>query len=299
MLDYSQLAALLAVDETGTYEGAARELNLTSFAVKQRIKTLEAKLGVRLVETSPTRPSKIGHILCDHTREVRALEDTVIAEHRQDCLRDKQIDHQQRALPIAVCDEIFAEWFVDALGELLTMEASPTIEVFVAAKPEIVNLMRSGEVVACLSHTCQDISGFKSYPIGEVTYRAVASPEFIAHHFADGVTQATLSRAPCYRFCSNDDLAYHWIEKVFGKPTKLRIIRYPSSEGSLRACQNGRVWAMHPAFRVKAKIASGDLVELIEEITVKHRLFWHVTGSMTDAIKPITNIVRQSAKSTL
>ena len=29
MLDYPQLKALLAVDETGTFEGAARELNVT------------------------------------------------------------------------------------------------------------------------------------------------------------------------------------------------------------------------------------------------------------------------------
>ena len=34
MLDYSQLGALLAVSETGSYEGAARKLNVTSFAVR-------------------------------------------------------------------------------------------------------------------------------------------------------------------------------------------------------------------------------------------------------------------------
>ena len=268
-------------------------------ALKQRIKTLESKLGVKLVDSSPTRPSKIGRVLCDHTREVSALEDAVIEEHRQDCLRDNQIEDQQRALPIAVCDEVFAEWFVDALDELLAMEASPSVKVFTAAKSEIVNLMRSGDIVACLSHTSRDISGFKSYPLGEVSYRAVTSPEFMAHHFKSGVTQETLSRAPCYRFCGNDDLAYSWVEMVIGMPTKLPIIRYPSSEGSLRACLKGRVWAIHPDFCVKAELASGGLVELIDGKTVQRYLFWQVTDAMTDTLKPITNVIRQAAKSTL
>lgn len=299
MLDYSQLGALLAVVETGTYEGAARELNVSSFAVKQRIKTLEGKLGVKLIEPSPTRPSHIGRVLCDHTRQVRDLENKVIEEHRQDGLQASGEDGDPQVLRIAVCEETFAEWFADVLGDLERIDPSPTIDVRPSPKSEIVGLMRSGDVVAAMSHHSQDIYGFKTYPLGEITYHAVASPDYIAEHFPYGVTTEALATAKCYRFCGNDDLAYEWVDQMIGKPTKLRIVRYPSSDGSLKACKIGHVWAMHPYYRIKDALESGELVEFNPDVTIKRALFWHVTGSMADTLKPMSFTIRQKAKSLL
>lgn len=299
MLDYSQLHALLAVAETGTYEGAARELNVSSFAVKQRIKTLESKLGVKLIESSPTRPSRIGRVLCDHTRQVKDLEDKVIEEHRQDGLEASGEDGDPQVLRIAVCEETFAEWFADVLGDLEKIEPSPTIDVRPAPKTKIVGLMRSGEVVAAMSHHTQDIYGFKTYPLGDISYHAVASPDYVAEHFADGVTADTLAKAKCYRFCGNDDLAYEWVDQLIGKPTKLRIVRHPSSDGSLQACKMGNAWAMHPFYRIKDALASGELVELHPDVMITRPLFWHVTGTMADTLKPMSFTIRQKAKSLL
>lgn len=292
MFDYNQLGALLAVEENGTYEGAARELNVSGFAVKQRIKTLETKLGVKLLETSPTRASKIGRILCDHTREVRALEEKVIEEHRQDCLNGN-FDRVIQALPIAVCDEIFAEWFVD------TLDRSPALDIAPAPRTQIVELMRCGEVIAALSHHTQEIHGFKSYLLGKLTYRAVANPQYVERHFPDGISAAALSKAPCYRFCGVDDLALDWTENVIGKPTRLRIIRYPSADGSLKACLEGSVCALHPDYRVQDALASGSLKELTPGTDIQRPLFWHVTGTMVDTLKPITMSIRGIAKSLL
>ena len=171
MLDYSQLAALLTIEETGTYEGAARELNLTSFAVKQRIKTLEAKLGVKLLESSPTRPSKVGRVLCDHTRRVRSLEENVVELHSQDSPDDASDNGALRVLSVAICDEVFADWFVDVLDHLNQMEAKPALDISPAPKTQIVGMMRSGAVVAALSHHTQEIYGFKTYPRADVKHR--------------------------------------------------------------------------------------------------------------------------------
>jgi LysR family transcriptional regulator (chromosome initiation inhibitor) len=299
MLDYSQLGALLAVAETGTYEGAARELNVSSFAVKQRIKTLESKLGVKLIESSPTHPSRIGRVLCDHTRQVKDLEDKVIEEHRHVGIEGNREDGDLQALPIAVCEEAFTEWFADVLGDLEKIDPSPTIDVKPAPKTEIVGMMRSGEVMAAISHHTQDIYGFKTYPLGEISYYAVASPDFVAEHFAEGVTGEALAKAKCYRFCGNDDLAYEWVDQMIGKPTKLRIVRHPSSDGSLQACKMGRAWAMHPLYRIKDALASGELVELDPDVMIKRPLFWHVTGTMADTLKPMSFTIRQKAKSLL
>ena len=85
MLDYAQLSALRAINEEGSFEGAARALRISSFAVSQRVRQLERSLGVVLVERGPTRPSAIGKILCRHTSEVADLEHTLIEKHRIAC----------------------------------------------------------------------------------------------------------------------------------------------------------------------------------------------------------------------
>ena len=56
MLDYKLLAALDAVVRDGSFEQAARSLNITQSAVSQRIKQLERVAGqVLLVRASPPR----------------------------------------------------------------------------------------------------------------------------------------------------------------------------------------------------------------------------------------------------
>lgn len=299
MLDYSQLSALLAVDESGTYEGAARELHVTSFAVKQRIKTLEAKLGVKLIDGGPTRPSKVGRILCDHTRKVRILEEGVIEEHRQDCLEEARQEEYSGTIHVAVCDEVFADWFIDALDALEQIETRPTIDVSPAPPATTVQMMRSGNVVAAITHHSQEVFGFKSYSLGTLSYCAVASPDYVARHFKEGITAETLAKAPCYRFCGNDDLAYEWVDKVMGKSTRIPITRYPSADGSLKACLEGHVWAMHPRYRVDRALASGDLIEILPNTGVERALCWLVAGAMTDTLKPITTIIRNHAMSLL
>ena len=71
MLDYIQLEALLTVDEAVTFERTTQELNLSSFAVAQRIKTLKAQPGVTLIDRklqnrpllTPPNKHKIGQII--------------------------------------------------------------------------------------------------------------------------------------------------------------------------------------------------------------------------------------------
>ena len=45
MLDYASLSAVAAVVREGSFERAARALNVTTSAVSQRIKHLEERLG--------------------------------------------------------------------------------------------------------------------------------------------------------------------------------------------------------------------------------------------------------------
>ena len=63
-LQPDQLATLLAIIDTGTFEAAARRLHITPSAVSQRVKALESEVGhVVVVRTSPCRATPTGESL--------------------------------------------------------------------------------------------------------------------------------------------------------------------------------------------------------------------------------------------
>ena len=61
-IDLSQLRALAAVVDEGSFDAAASALHLTPSAVSQRIKALEQSAGRVLVRrTKPTEATEAGH----------------------------------------------------------------------------------------------------------------------------------------------------------------------------------------------------------------------------------------------
>ena len=58
MLDYASLAAVSSVVREGTFERAARALNVTPSAISQRVKQLEERLGsVLIIRGQPCAPT--------------------------------------------------------------------------------------------------------------------------------------------------------------------------------------------------------------------------------------------------
>src|SRR3712207_7302741 len=78
MLDYALLSALAAVVRTGSFEAAARHLNVTPSAVSQRIKLLEERIGAILVgRGQPCVATEAGRRLCQHVEQVALLESSL------------------------------------------------------------------------------------------------------------------------------------------------------------------------------------------------------------------------------
>ena len=64
MLDYASLAAVAAVVREGSFERAARVLNVTTSAVSQRVKQLEERLGsILIVRGQPCSATDKGRLL--------------------------------------------------------------------------------------------------------------------------------------------------------------------------------------------------------------------------------------------
>ena len=69
--DYDSLNVLSAVVRTGSFEAAAKALNVTQSAVSQRIKQLEEKVGSVLIQRGrPCVATDDGLLLCQHIEQV-------------------------------------------------------------------------------------------------------------------------------------------------------------------------------------------------------------------------------------
>src|ERR1700688_3710001 len=75
MLDYASLSAVAIVVREGSFERAARALNVTPSAISQRVKLLEERLGgVLIVRGQPCTATEMGRLICRHVEQVGMLE---------------------------------------------------------------------------------------------------------------------------------------------------------------------------------------------------------------------------------
>jgi hypothetical protein len=80
-LGADQLAALAAVIEFGSFDGAAERLHVTPSAVSQRIKALEHRVGqVLVVREKPCRPTAARVLLLRFAAQAAMLESEALAE---------------------------------------------------------------------------------------------------------------------------------------------------------------------------------------------------------------------------
>ena len=75
MIDYPAARAVAMVVQTGSFEAAARALNVTPSAISQRVRQLEERLGAVLIERgAPCTATEQGAWLCRHIEHVGILE---------------------------------------------------------------------------------------------------------------------------------------------------------------------------------------------------------------------------------
>ena len=87
MLDYTQIEALLAVEDEGSFVDAGKILGISAIGVARRIEKLEKRLGTQLLHRKPTRTSKSGQALCNYAREVISRENDFLTEQRRQGLQ--------------------------------------------------------------------------------------------------------------------------------------------------------------------------------------------------------------------
>lgn len=290
--DYDSLVVLAAVVRTGSFDAAAKSLNVTQSAVSQRIKQLEERVGSILIQRGrPCVATEDGMLLCQHHEQIELLRHELGQQLRLTGSGRRSAGIKVR---IAVNSDSLATWFPSVVKRAaedlgLWLEVIPDDQEFTEER------LRSGDALAVVTTSDRSVSGCTAIPIGSMDYLAVATPDFARAFFAEGVSSKTLSKAPAIKFDRKDSLPNQWMTQVVGEEVKVAHHDIPSYEAHLICCSEGIGWAMMPSLTVGPLVESGALVELVPGERIVMPLFWQTRSQASTTLRELSNVVAKVA----
>lgn len=297
MLDYASLAAVAAVVQQGSFDRAAKALNVTSSAVSQRVKLLEERLGTVLIARGqPCTATEAGRLLCRHVERVGMLEHdlrTTLPQIAHETAMDRRT-----TLRIAVNADTLATWFVGAIAQFSRHETA-LLDIALDDEQHTVGWLRSGQVLAAVTSHAKPVQGCNSTPLGRMRYLAVASPEFVKRHFSAGVDATSLAAAPSLLFSTKDRLQAAWMRRQCRREIQAPAHWLPSTQAFVDAAVAGIGWAMNPAALIRQHLKSGALVELVADRPLLVPLFWQHTRLQVPMLDRLTRVVTAMARNSL
>ncbi len=287
MLDYAALAALAEIIRRGSFEAAAAALGVTPSAVSQRIKGLEERMGQVLIHRGPPATgTETGLRLMQHLDQVRLLEASLATSLRPSGIAT--------VLRLAINADSLATWFPPVMTAL-----SVLYDLLLDDQDHARDWLRQGQVSGAISSDPNPVPGCDVLPLGAMRYHALASPDFIARHFPDGVTEDALRAAPALIFNAKDALQSRWAQKATGKRLHLPGHMIPASEPFAHAAELGLGWGMIPDSMAAPAQRQGRLQPLIPDLPLDVALYWHVQRAMAPALAPLTAAIKKRAAAEL
>ncbi len=295
MLDYAALNALAAVVREGSFERAARALNVTPSAVSQRVKLLEERIGgALLVRGQPCVATEAGLQLCRHVERVGMLEHELRDALPALGMGDGEA-HERVTVRVAVNADSLATWFMAAAATFAVQEEAALLDLSVDDQDHTAERLRSGAVLAAVTALAEPVAGCNSEALGTMHYVAAASPEFVKRHFAKGVGARALASAPSLVFDRKDRLQARWVRRVCHRNVETPRHWIPSAHAFVEAACAGMGWGMHPASMVADAMREGTLVELVPGSTLPVPLYWQQARAAPQLLRRLGAAVRAAA----
>lgn len=294
MFDYRQLQALATVVEEQNFERAAQRLHVTQSAISQRIKQLEELVGqTLLIRTHPLQATDAGQVLLKHYRQIAMLQSAVMSE------LNPVLETGQIRLSIGLNADTLATWFLPAIEPLLNAH-SVLLDIKVDDQDQTQQLLRSGEVMGCISSSDKPLQGCHCIPLGVSVYRLLASPQFMKKYLPEGANQATLRRAPVVEFNHKDALQIRYLEQFFDlRPGDYACHRIPSAETFIDLIVRGFGMGMIPDQMTTELLSSGQLVDVSPGDYLAVPLYWHVWNLKAPLAEELTHALAEQGKKDL
>ncbi len=174
--DYRDLAAFVAVARTKNFRRAAREQMVSTSSLSQRLRELEERLGVRLLNrtTRSVALTEAGEMLL--SRVAPAMTEVTEALERVRGLREVPSGRLRINAPPPAIDLVLAPMVAPFL------KAHPEIDLEIVAESSFVDIVSAGfdAGVRYGEHLAQDMVAVSLGP--PQRYAVVASPDYLAQH---------------------------------------------------------------------------------------------------------------------
>ncbi|MBV8628160.1 MAG: LysR family transcriptional regulator [Paraburkholderia sp.] len=256
---FVSMEIFVAVVEAGSLTSAAERFDISSAMVGKHIRSLETRLGTRLLTRTTRRQSltEIGRQYYEQCR--RILTDVKAAESLAEAMAATPRGVLKVTAPLTYGVEVFSP----AMTDYLT--AWPEVSLELDLSNRIVDLVEEGFDAAVRIGRLPD-SSFVARPLKPYRMRACASPEYLAR-MGTPRTPADLARHECLGFL-------HW-----GREGLWRLDGETSDENQLRAgrfrANNGQALKMaalrgfglvlQPEALLAKEIESGLLVPVLDD----------------------------------
>lgn len=285
-LQLDQLRALDAVISEGTFEAAARRLNVTASAISQRIKALEDAAGRILVQrTKPVQPTESGLTVLRLAKQVQLLTGDTARE-----LGDElQAGARPVNIPIAVNADSLQTWVMAALGKAAH---GVTFEIHREDEEHTTRLLRDGTVMAAITSTAAPVQGCTVRRLGAMRYRPLATPEFARTWFPDGASAKAFDTAPVILFDRKDDLQFRLVRRYTRKQIDPPRHYIPSSAAFGDAIRLGLGWGMMPDMQMRP---DDDLVSVDAHAFVDVPLYWQQWKLDSPALSTVAATIAEAA----
>ncbi|MET1051717.1 MAG: LysR family transcriptional regulator ArgP [Mycetocola sp.] len=286
-MDLSQLQALAAAVDGGTFEAAARMLHVTPSAISQRIRALENTVGgVLLQRSKPIVATAAGVTYLRLARQIAAL----TAEADAETAHDEHDDWP--TVSLAINGDSLATWAMPALAGLAN---EILFDIHREDQDHSAQLLRDGTVMAAITTEARAVQGCTSTPLGVMHYRPMASPVFVERWFADGVDAGSLAQAPVVVFDEKDDIQHRFLRGISRATLAPPQHFVPVSADFAEAVRLGFGWAMLPDQQSEPLVQRGELVELAAGVPVSVTLHWQQWALRMSALDRVADAMSAAA----
>ncbi|MDE2428880.1 MAG: HTH-type transcriptional regulator ArgP [Burkholderiales bacterium] len=289
--DTRQCAAFMHVIDSGSFEAAAQTLHLTASAVSQRVRALEIQMGnTLLTRNRPCRPTPAGQRLLQHLRRVAELEQDLQSELTS-------VQTTPVSIAIAINADSLDSWVLPAVADFL-IDEQILLDVCIDDQDHTHDLLESGMVLGCISAEAQAMRGCQAQSLGTMRYYAVASADYCARWFPQGLNRESARLAPVLTFNRKDKLQSQFLLKHFGLPENAFPRHYlPATAPYNRAIALGLGWGMMAELMLQDIDAAKQPVRIAPNLPVDVRLYWHTWKVQTPRLARLSQtLVGQARK---
>lgn len=295
-LDRAHLATLVAVLRAGSFDRAASLLHVTPSAVSQRIKQLEEQVGgVVLVRGAQTRATSLGELVYRHGLQIELLERELETSMGGGSSAGAAAPS---SVQIAVNADSLATWITPALAAF-TRATGTAVELFVDDQNHTTSWLRSGRVLGAITTDARAVQGCRVDPLGVMRYRANASPAFARRVFPDGLTRASVMRAPLVVYDRKDLLHEQFLRALGWREFPAPVHLLPSPSAIVQACLSGIGWSVNPEALVATHMARRRLVDLAPGRSLGVELYWQYWSIASRTLEALKDALRHEASRSL